>query len=298
MSDQLSTKEPVLVFIHLPKTGGTTLNHIIFGKFPRKKVFHIWDPLHRETFLQMSDKKRNEFDCITGHVPACIHNFISRPCRYIILLREPLERAISDYYFILRYAQHPQYEKYNREKVTLEEHLRENRGSTPDIIKFLLYPKLEFLPDIPIMEEWRDCEPYTTNEMIEESKRKLREDFFQAGVLDRFEEFIFLFSHKLKWDLPYYRIENRSSSRFRADARNTIDTEVLAHFYAAHRIEYQLYEYACSLFEAQWSESGISGSAVIRYGMRNRLYNASPTCSRFVETMYTRGQILCRIIKF
>ena len=260
MPDQLSTKEPVLVFIHLPKTGGTTLNHIFFGKFPRKKIFQILNALDCETFLQMSDEKRNEFDCIMGHVPACIHNFISRPCRYIILLREPLERAISDYYFILTDTQHPRHERYNREKVTLEEHLREERGSIPGIIKLLLYPDLEVLRDIPGIKKWRGFKSYKMyfgsykmSKMIEESKRKLREDFFQAGVLERFEEFIFLLSRKLKWDLPDYRIENPSFSRFRADARNTIDTELLSYFYAANRIEYQLYEYACSLFAAQWS---------------------------------------------
>ena len=262
MPDQFPTKEPVLVFIHLPKTGGTTLNHIFFGKFPRKKIFHILNTLDCETFLQMSDEKRNEFDCITGHVPACIHNFISRPCRYIILLREPLERAISDYYFTLTDTRHPRHERYNREKVTLEEHLREERGSIPGIIKLLLYPDLEVLRDIPGIKKWRGFKSYKMNKMIEgcrtisrtaKSKRKLREDFFQVGVLERFEEFIFLLSHKLKWDLPDYRIENRSFSRFRADARNTIDTELLSYFYAANRIEYQLYEYACSLFAAQWS---------------------------------------------
>ena len=273
MPDQFPTKEPVLVFIHFLKTGGTTLNHIMFRKFPRKKVFHIRSHLHRETFLQMSDEKRSEFDYITGHVPACIHNFISRPCRYIILLREPLERAISDYYFILAFVQHHQHERYNREKVTLEEHLRKKPGSTPGIIKLLLYPKLEFLPDIPIMEKWRDFESYTMNEMIEEGKRKLRQDFFQVGILDRFGEFVFLLSRRLKWKLPYYHIANRNSSRPRADARNTIDTGLLSYFYEANRVEYQLYEYACSLFAAQWSESGISGPAVSCYRMMNHFLN-------------------------
>ena len=273
MSDQFPTKEPVLVFIHLPKTGGTTLNNIMSEKkFPRKKRFQIWHTLHLEIFSKMSDEKRNKFDFVTGHVPACIHNFISRPCRYITLLREPLERAISDYYFILTYVPHPRHEWYHREKVTLEEHLREERGSTPDTMKLLLYPKLEFISDIPAIEKWRGFESYTMNEMIEESKRKLRQDFFQVGILDRFGEFVFLLSRRLKWQSPYYRIANQNSSRLRADARNTIDTELFSYFYAANRIDYQLYEYACSLFAAQWSESGISKSAAIRYRMMNRFH--------------------------
>ena len=273
MPDQLSTKEPVLVFTHFPKTGGTTLNHIIFRKFPREKIFHILNPLDRETFLQMSDEKRNEFDYITGHVPACIHNFISRPCRYIILLREPLERAISDYYFILTHVQHPRYERYNREKVTLEEHLRKGVSPISAIVKLLLYPDLEFLINIPIAKKWCDFESFTMNEMIAESKRKLRQDFFQVGVLDRFGEFVFLLSRRLKWKFPYYHIANRNSSRPRADARNKIDTGLLAYFYEANRVEYQLYEYACSLFAAQWSESGISGPAVSRHRMMNHFLN-------------------------
>ena len=266
MSDKLSAKEPVLVFTHFPKTGGTTLHKILVEKFPKGKTIHI------EAFLEMSYEKRDEFDYITGHIPPCIHDFISRHCRYIILLREPLERVISDYYFILTNPRNPMYEKYNIEKVTLEEHLERQikySGNTA-IMNFLLYPNPKDTANIPGIKRWRGFYPYSMNEMIEESKRKLREDFFQVGILERFGDFVFLLSRKLGWEVPYYRIKNRNHGRPKtADALDTIDTNLLSRFYEAYSPEYEIYEYARSIFEEEWSESGISKLAMSRYRIMN-----------------------------
>ena len=272
MSNTLSSKQPVLVFIHLPKTGGSTLNGLLFGQFPREKVFHILDTSHCETFLAMSDEERDRFDCIIGHIPACIHNFISRPCRYIVLLRDPLERAISDYYYVLTSSAHPRHEEYTRKKMTLEQNLRARIDfSHQTILNLLLYPNLELFPYIPNIKKWRGYESCSMNEIMEQSKRKLREDFFQAGITDRFEDFVLLLARKLGWRLPYYHIKNQNRSRPRTDTLN-IAPGLLADFYQSYSAEYQLYEYARSLFAADWSESGISKSAAIRYRMMNRFH--------------------------
>ena len=272
MSNTLSSKQPVLVFIHLPKTGGSTLDALLFRQFPREKVFHISDTPHCETFLAMGDEERDRFDCIIGHVPACIHNFISRPCRYIVLLREPLERAISDYYSILTNSAHRRHEEYTRKKVTLEQYLR-TRVFPRGILNLLLYPNVELFRHIPSIEKLRGYESCSMNEIMEQSKRKLREDFFQAGITDRFEDFVLLLARKLGWRLPYYHIKNQNRSRPRTDTLN-IAPGLLADFYQSYSAEYQLYEYARSLFAADWSESGISKSAAIRYRMMNRFYGA------------------------
>ena len=272
----IPTKPPVLVFTHFPKTGGTTLHEILIEKFYQRKVFRFDDTRDYETFLEMSYEKRDEFDYITGHTPPSIHNFISRPCRYIILLREPLERVISDYYFIRTYLAHPRHEKYNREKVTLEEYLRELTKNVRIslIVKFLLYSNLKNIADMPGIGNWRGFYPYPMNEMIEESKRKLREDFFQVGTLDRFGDFVFLLSRKLGWRVPYYRIKNRNCGRPKtADVLDTIDASLLSRFYEAYSSEYEIYEYARSIFEEEWSESGISKLAISRYKMMNSLYS-------------------------
>ncbi len=266
------TKQPVLVFTHFPKTGGTTLHEIISKKFPSGKVFDFVDSTYYETFLEMSYEERDEFDYITGHIPPCMHDFISRPCRYIILLREPLERAISDYYFMLTSPEHPRHEEYNKEKITLEKHLVERIENFygEGILNILLYPNLKRLRDIPKIEKWRGFYPYSVNEMIEESKRKLREDFFQVGILERFGDFVFLLSRKLGWEVPYYRIKNRNHGRPEtADVLGTIDTSLLSRFYEAYSPEYEIYEYARSIFEEEWSESGISKLAMNRYRIMN-----------------------------
>ncbi len=278
MSDKLSAEEPVLVFTHFPKTGGTTLHKILVENFPHRKVFDFDYTPKYETFLEMSYEKRDKFDYIRGHIPPCIHDFISRHCRYIILLREPLERVISDYYFILTNPINPMYEKYNIEKVTLEEHLEiqiKYSGNTA-IMKFLLYPNLNFFSDIPRIKRWRGFYPYSMNEMIEESKRKLHEDFFQVGILERFGDFVFLLSRKLGWEVPYYRIKNRNHGRPEtADALDTINTNLLSRFYEAYSPEYEIYEYARSIFEEEWSESGISKLAMSRYRIMNRFPDQS-----------------------
>ena len=270
MSNTLSSKQPVLVFTHLPKTGGSTLDALLFRQFPREKVFHISDTLHCEIFLAMGDEERDRFDCIIGHVPACIHNFISRPCRYIVLLREPLERATSDYYYILTNSAHPRHEEYTRKKMTLEQHLR-IRVSPRGILNLLLYPNVALFRHIPSIEKWRGCESCSMNEIMEQSKRKLREDFFQTGITERFGDFVLLLARKLGWRLPYYHIKNQNRSRPRTDTLN-IDPGLLADFYQSYSAEYQLYEYARSLFAADWSESGISKSAAIRYRVMNRFH--------------------------
>ena len=272
MSNTLSSKQPVLVFTHIPKTGGSTLNALLLRQFPREKMFHILDALHCEAFLAMSDEERDRFDCIIGHVPACIHNFISRPCRYIVLLREPLERAISDYYYMLTNSAHPRHEEYTGKKMTLEQHLRARIDSPRVILNLLFYPQMEFLHrHMPDVKKLRGFESCSMNQIIEQSKRKLREDFFQAGITDRFEDFVLLLARKLGWRLPYYHIKNQSRSRPRTDTLN-IDPGLLADFYQSYSAEYQLYEYARSLFAADWSESGISKSAAIRYRVMNRFH--------------------------
>jgi hypothetical protein len=101
-----------LVFTHVPKTGGTTLDHIIRAAAvaSHKRVRRL--RLRREN--QRPRPERNQqlldldllpdndlaaYDYLSGHFPFGIHHRLARPCLYVTLLRDPLARLLSNVRF-------------------------------------------------------------------------------------------------------------------------------------------------------------------------------------------------------
>ncbi len=83
-----TTNERGLIFLHIPKTAGTTLRTIIDRQYPRHVIcyFHLY-PKDRSEFFAMSDQRRRELRVLQGHIEFGFHRYISVPVDYITLLR-------------------------------------------------------------------------------------------------------------------------------------------------------------------------------------------------------------------
>ena len=100
---------PPLVFIHVPRTAGTTLNKILMRNYKYRadsygsSFFPPYFPSHFLSLVQPSgsadDRIRPAF--FTGHIDLANDIFRYMPVRYIAatLLRDPVERIISHYRF-------------------------------------------------------------------------------------------------------------------------------------------------------------------------------------------------------
>ena len=99
---------PPLVFIHVPKAGGTTINHILMKNYRWRLDSYGADFFPRyfpDEFISLvqppleDDTRRPVF--FTGHIDIANDVFRYMPVRYvaITMLREPVERAISLYRF-------------------------------------------------------------------------------------------------------------------------------------------------------------------------------------------------------
>jgi len=101
-----------VVFTHVPKTGGMTLDHIMMaaatvaGKRWRRLPMTAQRsmPRHerRQMFLDFEQFPQDELaDCdyVTGHMPFGIHRRLPRPSLYIVLLRDPVARLLSNFRF-------------------------------------------------------------------------------------------------------------------------------------------------------------------------------------------------------
>lgn len=89
-----------LVFIHLPKTAGSTLHRILSTMY--KSVYHIYGTkaaLGVKTFQEFTAEKQNAFDVIKGHLTLELLPSIKQATT-LTYLRDPIDRFVSSYFYL------------------------------------------------------------------------------------------------------------------------------------------------------------------------------------------------------
>jgi len=98
-----AAERPVL-FLHIPKTAGTSLLLALQNLFGDARVLRLngADPLLQETIDDIVARRLGELSCLAGHVP--VHFFAPHLDRFrpFTLLRHPLTRVLSLYRFLRR----------------------------------------------------------------------------------------------------------------------------------------------------------------------------------------------------
>src|SRR5947208_10260939 len=116
-----------LIFLHIPKTAGTTLNRILERQYSPLAIFTM-DPYRiratAERLKRLPERRRRRLRVVRGHLFYGIHESLPQGATYITLLREPVARFLSSYYFILRRPLHPLHRKLKRERLGVEDYLR------------------------------------------------------------------------------------------------------------------------------------------------------------------------------
>jgi hypothetical protein len=99
---------PLLVFLHIPRTGGTSIKAILSEVYgPRGLYVHA--PLIQSAiraYRTLPEERARGLRAIWGHMPFGIHFHIKREVRYVTMLRDPLENMCSEYWYIKRTPDH------------------------------------------------------------------------------------------------------------------------------------------------------------------------------------------------
>jgi len=193
------SKETV-IFLHIPKTAGTTIRDITRRQYSPKFVLNISSNLTDEeqatSFLTAKSKK---ISLIQGHFGFGGHELIPNSCTYFTFLRNPINRFISAYYHI---NQNPNHYLYKIVKnFTLDEYVRSNliEEQTLDNIQ------VRFLSGYQGKINRKNK---LSNSDLKQAKINLENFFIVIGFVEEFDYSLVMLKEQLNWQNIYYSIRN------------------------------------------------------------------------------------------
>jgi hypothetical protein len=120
------TKNPRRVlFDHLPKCAGTTINEYLLSHYPRRLVFRTNGRHPMESVIKFQSLPKNSrygFHLIIGHLTNRLLDYIHPDIITLTVFREPIDRIISHYFFVRRDQNHYLHDQVSRMNIKLEDY--------------------------------------------------------------------------------------------------------------------------------------------------------------------------------
>ncbi len=227
-----------LIFLHMPKAGGTTLEGIIKRQYAGGKSFRFTgSDENAAEFRTLPESERGAFDLLSGHVYFGIHEHVPTPCTYITMLRDPVERVVSLYHYVKRSPGHYLHKFGFADRRDVEDFVR--RPITAEIDNWqtrLLNPQpATFQPPGSVDEA-----------MLEIAMTNLRDHFAAVGVTGRFDETLVVLARTFGWSDVSYERQNVTENR---QAAEDLPESAVEAILAANRLDAALHKLARSLLE-------------------------------------------------
>lgn len=234
-------RAPLVVFTHVPKTSGTSFRRSLVEPNVGAGETYRWAGPRR--FLADRAAQRA---FVWGHMPLGLHALTSREVAYVCFLRDPIDRAVSYYYFVkdsdpARYK-HPMRDEADALSLTEFYERRKFQNWQTRYLAGLPYHRL--YPHLGSARFDRAALRRATDNLVNR--------YACFGMQERFEESLELFGRRLGWQRRLSVRRQKQTGRRPALAE--LDEATRAALRRANSLDCELYEFAASRFEAQWWE--------------------------------------------
>ena len=265
--------EETMIFVHLPKTAGTTLNRLIeyeyrpFDMFTVDPYFIHWS---NAKLRRLSPERLKKFKVFKGHMGFGLHQLLPQPSTYITVLREPVDRAISTYYFMSTYLLHPMYPKIKRLKWTLEDFITK-------------FPRnniqCKYLANL-------DWDATVTPETCELAKSNLEKYFSVVGITERFKETLALLKLRFGWKLAFYTTFNRTRKR---PEKKQVQQATLDLIREYNKFDIELYEHGKKLFQASVEKHQEQITAIVADLRKSREISPAQSTYQYSRAVFMKA---------
>ncbi len=248
----------MLVFVHIPKTAGTTLHKILSHQYPAEKTWIRHDaagPWSAAELDRLREGSPGRPELIMGHLSTGLHREVAG-VRYLTCLREPVARLVSHYHHALNEADHYLHDAVICRQLDLAGYVTSGlSGELSNGMTRMIAGIEDFDGAIPGPDD------------LERAKAHLETHF--AGVLlsERFDEGLLMLAESLGWTNPYYLRRKVGHYSVRAARPDPATRRIIEDHNA---LDLELYRWALARFEARVAAHPELPGQVQRFRQRNR----------------------------
>jgi hypothetical protein len=248
------TEDHVLLFVHIPKTGGVTLTRLLRRRFPDEQVLPITDRRdHAKMLRELDPEALAKIRLVAGHFwfgpgDRGVHDLLDPNPVKITLLRDPVDRAISSYRHIAGRPGHPAHQMVAEGGGTLLDFVRS--PMTQGHVRNVQARQVVGTPPEELRR--RVAEPRKAlslmpdDELLSLAKRRL-DEFAFVGLQERFDESLALLAGTFGWE-PFdtSRRWNEAPSQ---SPRPEVSEEARQEILRLTEVDRALYDHAELLFD-------------------------------------------------
>jgi hypothetical protein len=285
-------EEMTLLFLHIGKTASNTLRMIFQRKFPQDAVYRfkggtVEDFQKSMAALEcLSEEDRYRIRYIWGGVFPGMHKYLPQSSIYYSMFRDPVDRVISEYYWVLQRRTNLAHNEVVSKNMSLEDYVKNGvwRAWNCQTRMIRRVPEVSPPGDGPVL--------LSTND-LEIAKAILRQHFV-VGLTERFDESLILLKRAFGWRTKNILYVKQNVSRNRPP-KDKISSETVKLIEDHNELDIKLYEFVKRMFEEQLRQQGFSFRVELRiFRLFNKLYGLSYRLPHQIRSI--KGVVLLRAL--
>ena len=210
--------DPFYLFMHIPKTAGTTFRTIVDEQYGFQNVLTYYNQNSTQLLDNLEMTLRagsHDYRALIGHFQYGVHLPLTSPSKYVTFLRNPLERAASSYYENVKIMS-PAVLDGDGKLMSFGDCLRERE-------EFFANQQIKMMIGKGAMEtiDARD---------LQRAQDNIQRDFIFTGISEYFDASILLLSRLIRWHPCTYGSLNVKFDRGKIDRQDLLTLRKINHF--------------------------------------------------------------------
>ena len=256
-----------LIFLHIPKTGGTTLHGLLSRNFTEKEQHYVQPDVSRSRaeLEQLPAAERAQLRLLHGHMAFGWHALLPTPVTYCTFVREPVDRVVSHYNYVKYGSNHFLTDPIVSHNMTITDYVKSGISDEANNGQVRLLSGIEELAQEPY---GKSKISYGNNdlELLDRALAHIETHFSFVGLIERYDESVLLMKHIYHFRHSLYRKSQVGKKNYRGDKPTERDIDVIKEY---NQLDEQLYQCMRQRFEEALKTHPLRRGELTWYRLRN-----------------------------